>query len=79
MIAKLRQTLELCERPASLCWYGDHVPIMPSVYETLGAPNGKVEFIIWNNQNPVRSRAVDLSAHDLPMAWLRGAGLVELR
>ncbi len=79
MIAKLRQALDRCERPASLCWFGDHVPIMPSVYETFGAPDGEVEFVIWNNQNPVRPRALDLVANDLPMAWLRGAGLVELR
>ena len=79
MIAKLRQALDRCERPASLCWFGDHVPIMPSVYETFGAPDGEVGFVIWNNQNPVRPGAVDLAANDLPMVWLRGAGLVELR
>ncbi|PND29939.1 capsular biosynthesis protein [Achromobacter pulmonis] len=79
MIAKLRQTLERCERPATLCWFGDHVPIMPSVYETFGAPDGEVEYVIWNNQNSVRPRVVDLAANDLPMAWLRSAGLVALR
>lgn len=79
MIAKIRQTLERCERPASLCWFGDHVPIMPSVYETFGAPDGEVGFVIWNNQNPVRPGAVDLAANDLSMVWLRGAGLVALR
>ena len=77
MIAKLRQALDRCERPASLCWFGDHVPIMSSVYETFGAPDGEVEYVIWNNQNPARPRAVDLAANDLPMAWLRGVGLVE--
>ncbi|GAA0574294.1 LTA synthase family protein [Caenispirillum bisanense] len=79
MIATLRQSLDRCERPASLCWFGDHVPIMPSVYETFGAPDGDVEYVIWNNQNPVRPRAVDLAANDLPMAWLRGVGLMETR
>lgn len=79
MIAKLRRTLDRCERPASLCWFGDHVPIMPSVYETFGAPNGEVEYVIWSNQNPARPRDVDLAANDLPMAWLRSAGLVALR
>jgi hypothetical protein len=79
MIAKLRQTLERCERPASLCWFGDHVPIMPSVYETFGAPDGEVKYVIWNNQTPVRQSDIDLVANDLPVAWLRGAGLVALR
>jgi len=78
MIAKLRQTLDRCERPASLCWFGDHVPIMPSVYETFGAPNGDVEYVFWSNKNPPRPRVVNLVAHDLPMAWLRGAGLIEI-
>lgn len=77
MAGKLRQTLDRCGRAASLCWFGDHVPIMPSVYETFGAPNGEVEYVFWSNQNPVRPRAVDLVANDLPMAWLRGVGLVE--
>lgn len=79
MIAKLRQTLDRCERPASLCWFGDHVPIMPSVYETFGAPDGEVKYVIWNNQTPVRQSDIDLVANDLPVAWLRGAGLVALR
>lgn len=79
MIAKLRQTLDRCERPTSLCWFGDHVPIMPSVYETFGAPNGEVDYVFWSNQNPERPLSVDLVANDLPMAWLRVAGLVDLR
>jgi hypothetical protein len=79
MIAKLRQTLDRCDRPASLCWFGDHVPIMPSVYETFGAPDGEVKYVIWNNQTPVRQSDIDLVANDLPVAWLRGAGLVALR
>lgn len=79
MITKLRQALDRCERSASLCWFGDHVSIMPLVYETFGAPDGEVEFVIWKNQNPLHPRALDLAANELPMAWLRGAGLVELR
>jgi phosphoglycerol transferase MdoB-like AlkP superfamily enzyme len=76
MIGKLRQTLEQCEGPASLCWFGDHVPIMPSVYEILGAPSGEVEYVFWSNKNLARPRTADLKANDLPMEWLRGVGLV---
>lgn len=79
MIAKLRQALDRCERPASLCWFGDHVPIMPSVYETFGAPNGEVEYVFWSNKNPAPPRTADLVANDLPMEWLWGVGLVEIR
>lgn len=79
MIAKLRQVLNRCERPASLCWFGDHVPSMPSVYETFGALNGEVEYVFWSNQNPAPPRTADLVANDLPVAWLRGVGLIEIR
>lgn len=78
MIAKLRQALDRCERPASLCWFGDHVPIMPSVYETFGAPNGEVECAFWKESGTCTSRA-RFASNDLPMEWLRDIGLVELR
>lgn len=76
MIAKLLQALDRCERPASLCWFGDHVPLMPSVYEPFGVPNGEVEYVIWSNQNSARPCAVDLVANDLPMAWLLGGRVI---
>ena len=77
MIAKLRQTLERSERPASLCWFGDHVPIMPSVYETFGAPDGKVEFVCWSNRKAICPEVRELHAHGLALGWLRAAILVQ--
>jgi phosphoglycerol transferase MdoB-like AlkP superfamily enzyme len=71
MIAKLRQTLDRSERPASLCWFSDHVPTMPSVYETFGLPNGDVEYVIWNNRNSISTLNVDTEASALAMMWLR--------
>ena len=73
MIAKLRQTLERCARPASLCWFGDHVPIMPSVYEMLGAPNGEVEYVIWRNPAGGPMRMQNVGAPSLAAVWLRMA------
>ncbi|MCE1181135.1 MAG: LTA synthase family protein [Rhodocyclales bacterium] len=78
MIAKLRRTLDRCDRPASLCWFGDHVPIMPSVYETFGAPNGDVEYVLWSNKNSVPPRTANLAANELSIEWLRSVGMVEI-
>lgn len=75
MAAKLRRVLEVCDKPASLCWFGDHVPIMPTVYEVFGAPKGEVEYVIWHNRHRHHSQGVDLAISDLAIKWLGAAGL----
>ncbi|EXI68572.1 MAG: Phosphoglycerol transferase, alkaline phosphatase superfamily [Candidatus Accumulibacter adjunctus] len=76
MIAQLRQTLDHCGRPASLCWFGDHVPIMPAVYEEFGVPSGDVEYVLWGNRSSTAPQERELAAHDLAVGWLRAAGVV---
>lgn len=70
MLARLRQTLERLSRPASLCWFGDHVPIMPTVYTTLASPPGLVEYVLWHNRRLSSSSAADLAASDLAVHWV---------
>lgn len=76
MIGELRKTLERCNRSAGLCWYGDHVPIMPSVYDKCGAPIGDVEFVCWTNQGGGNQELHDLIAHQLSIQWLRAMEIV---
>lgn len=84
MIARLRQTLDNCQRPAGLCWFGDHVPIMPAVYEKFGAPSGEVEYVLtgvetgvfWVNRKANDPQERELHAHGLALGWLRAAGVV---
>ncbi len=75
MIAKLRQTLEQCVRPASLCWFGDHVPIMPVVYQIFGKPEGNVEYVLWHNRGKQQSQHNNLAVNDLSIQWLRETGI----
>jgi len=69
MIGRLRSVLGVHHRPARLCWYGDHVPIMPAVYNAFGAPDGQTDYFVWQNrQGPVRAnrpRALHALAKDL--------------
>jgi hypothetical protein len=76
MICQLRSTLEQCGHPASLCWFGDHVPIMPTVYEIFGTPHGKVEYVCWANQTAGCVEEREIHVHDLALDWLRIAGVV---
>lgn len=49
MLRLLREELGRASFPASLCFYGDHVPIMPATYKVLRAPAGNVPYLCWHN------------------------------
>lgn len=75
MIGRLCQSLADSEsaggRPGSLCWYGDHVPIMPAVYRTLGYPDQDTSYFFWDSRASHRKgQVVNLSAHDLAVDWV---------
>lgn len=81
MLRMLHSTLQQAEYPASMCFYGDHVPIMPSTYKMLHTPEGMVPYLCWNNQSmhgitPQSNMASEpapaspLAVHDLALRWL---------
>jgi hypothetical protein len=77
MLMRLREALSALERPASLCWYGDHVPIMPSVYAALGTPCGDVDYFIWRSEDQLSgSPHCDEAIHELAIRWMRLSGLL---
>ncbi|MYZ45497.1 LTA synthase family protein [Schauerella aestuarii] len=83
MLAHLRTTLNTLGRPAALCHFGDHVPIMPAVYAHYGVPAGNTDYFIWRNLELSASLDTDpgprepqaLSAHDLPMLFLNSTAV----
>jgi len=50
MVAILRDKISGLSRSGWLCWYGDHVPIMPSVYSMMGVPKGETDYFIWGSK-----------------------------
>lgn len=64
--------------PSSLCFYGDHVPIMPVCYSLLGYPSGKVPYFYWNNINGINHGKQDLKVEDLASGWLESMDLFRL-
>jgi len=72
MIGDLSKFLTMHPRPARLCWYGDHVPIMPSVYRALGSPDGLTNYLIWNNRITHKVQSKTLALHDLGSYLLAG-------
>jgi hypothetical protein len=47
MAGMLRDRMEALPGAGWLCWFGDHVPIMAGVYETMGMPDGQTDYMIW--------------------------------
>lgn len=76
MLAALRETLQGAARPGCLCWYGDHVPIMPKAYLQLGEPAGETVYCLWRSDQPQPSRAPRaLAIHGLAELLCHAAGL----
>jgi phosphoglycerol transferase MdoB-like AlkP superfamily enzyme len=73
MIDALRTSLGRACRPGQLCWFGDHVPIMPQVYAACGDPSGDVDYALWRSDGVRPARRQDLTAPELSAAWVVGA------
>lgn len=50
MLKKITEALDGEGETASLVFYGDHIPIMPELYESDGNPDGTVPYFIWNSR-----------------------------
>ncbi|KAI3590494.1 Capsular polysaccharide biosynthesis protein WcbQ [Cupriavidus sp. U2] len=67
MIGRLMEALRARERGTILCFYGDHVPALPKVFEALGGLQTHSDYFIWSSdsrQNPAPVRK-DIYAAEL--------------
>jgi hypothetical protein len=53
MAGRLRQQLAALPGNGCLCWFGDHVPILPEVYRAIGTPDGQTDYFIWRKDGPL--------------------------
>ena len=73
MLGMLRQTLLAQPNEALLCFFGDHVPILPQVYQAIGAPAGDTDYLIWSNRRQPGSRPCAMGVAQLSSALLEHA------
>ncbi len=76
MIGKLSTGATACDRPLELCWFGDHVPIMPKVYAALGKPCGDMEYVLWGSCGAGAAAQHEIGVGRLAMTWLDNAALL---
>ncbi|MCP3669833.1 MAG: LTA synthase family protein [Gammaproteobacteria bacterium] len=76
MCRKLQVALNSSDRPGRLCWYGDHVPIMPNVYKGAGYTDSATNFVVWHSGEVAPGIATQcrekLQAHELGLSLLGG-------
>jgi hypothetical protein len=77
MIRALRERLERSPRDAWLCWYGDHVPILPAVYDATGYTDGRTDYFIWGKRREPGTSPTEIGIEELGVALLRHAGLLD--
>jgi hypothetical protein len=70
MLGTLREYLLASPTSTGLCFFGDHVPILPDVYCALGAPDGDTDYFIWSNQAPSSSAPRTLSVEQLARTFV---------
>lgn len=69
-LGRLRRRLAKRDRPAILCFYGEHLPSMPRVYEILGSPDGRTNYFLEIFPGlPAAER--DLGVEELPTILLQ--------
>ncbi|SPU49412.1 LTA synthase family protein [Bordetella trematum] len=71
MFSLLRTYLLSKERPARLCVYGDHVPIMPNVYKGMGKVSGSSDYAIWARGKRESRPAVRKKVHELASDFMK--------
>mgnify|MGYP003945538167 CR=1 FL=1 len=79
MAGMLRDRLSSLPGSNWLCWFGDHVPIMPKVYGAMGAPDGKTDYLIWgsagNDDSADKGTTRELKVENLSRLLLQKMGL----
>lgn len=77
MAGMLRAELENLPGNGSLCWFGDHVPIMPEVYRRIGLPGQNTDYFFWQKgRHPGQGDVRDLAVENLGWLLLQEMGLL---
>ena len=76
MVAQLTTEYRKDDKPHTLCFYGDHIPSMPKIYQALAYEDRDSDYFIWNNKNEETPQAkpVDVSVDSLAETLLKQTG-----
>lgn len=70
MWQRLQACLQALPRESRVCWYGDHVPILPREYARAGFEDARTDYFCWSSSGASAAQRVDLSLNELAADWL---------
>ncbi|WP_205571879.1 MULTISPECIES: LTA synthase family protein [Burkholderia] len=70
MIGRLIDYLRTSDRETVVCFYGDHVPALPHVFQKLGVSPQQSDYFIWRNYGTDTPECRNLAAEELGSALL---------
>ncbi|KGB98560.1 MULTISPECIES: LTA synthase family protein [Burkholderia] len=70
MVGRLLDHLRASDRETVVCFYGDHVPALPHVFEKLGVSPQTSDYFIWRNYGADTPECRNLAAEELGVALL---------
>jgi hypothetical protein len=79
MIGRLLAHLRTRRRDTVLCFYGDHVPALPHIFERLGTVPSQSHYFIWRNFGDRPARKQDKAVEDLGAALLHAMETADRR
>ena len=65
MLKDLRSTLTKSEENSILCFYGDHVPSMPKIYEAVSYEDESADYFIWQSDDRTTGTQYDMDAENM--------------
>lgn len=71
MIESLLTFLRKRERPAVVCFYGDHLPALPHVFDRLNFSGTTTQYFIWHNKYHGSGICIDRNAAELACDFSR--------
>ncbi|GAB3509049.1 LTA synthase family protein [Pseudoxanthomonas daejeonensis] len=80
-LLKLWEALKKRDRPAVLVFYGDHLPALSPVFDSLGFRDGKsaqqqpVPWLVVDTRGAIAPGSMDLSTYELPAVMMDAVGL----
>ncbi|VWC84387.1 capsular polysaccharide biosynthesis protein [Burkholderia lata] len=79
MIGRLLDYLRTSDRETVVCFYGDHVPALPHVFQKLGVTPQHSDYFIWRNYHPDAPECRNLAAEELGAVLLHVVQKDEIR
>lgn len=75
MFGHLRRSLLARDRRSGLCIFGDHVPIMPQVYDRMGEVDGSTSYLIWDSKSLSETLQSAINVNNIAETYLQHMGI----